>query len=178
MGWYDNSWIPFSFSGAHLKTIPRQEEGFAVTSPNLGTKVGTNGNATEDQAARQHTAFGKALYDLTHSEKVMNDLIFGRRVGLYELRGQIGSGNFSQVRLGIHDLTKGEILDTLSLFLFKLHFHGLVENDCRFKITVITSHVYIRNDPYYIRLYFLDTINNFMLIKSEKAHEPCSLTLM
>uniref|UniRef100_A0A3B5AZ18 non-specific serine/threonine protein kinase n=1 Tax=Stegastes partitus TaxID=144197 RepID=A0A3B5AZ18_9TELE len=39
----------------------------------------------------------------------MNDLTFGRRVGLYELRGEIGSGNFSQVRLGIHDLTKERV---------------------------------------------------------------------
>uniref|UniRef100_A0A3Q1G3F0 non-specific serine/threonine protein kinase n=1 Tax=Acanthochromis polyacanthus TaxID=80966 RepID=A0A3Q1G3F0_9TELE len=39
----------------------------------------------------------------------MNDLTFGRRVGLYELRGEIGSGNFSQVRLGIHDLTKEKV---------------------------------------------------------------------
>ncbi|XP_030608521.1 serine/threonine-protein kinase NIM1-like isoform X2 [Archocentrus centrarchus] len=94
---------------AHLKTIPRQEDVFTVMSPNLGTKVGTKGNAAKDEAAMQHTSFGKALYDLTHSERVMNDLIFGRRVGLYELRGQIGSGNFSQVRLGIHDLTKERV---------------------------------------------------------------------
>ncbi|XP_054452742.1 serine/threonine-protein kinase NIM1-like [Anoplopoma fimbria] len=57
----------------------------------------------------QLTAFGKALYDLTHSERVMDDLTSGRRVGLYKLRGEIGSGNFSQVRLGIHDLTKERV---------------------------------------------------------------------
>lgn len=62
----------------------------------------------------QRTALGKAVYDLTHSERVMDDLTFGRRVGFYELRGEIGSGNFSQVRLGIHDLTKGEMLGVLS----------------------------------------------------------------
>lgn len=62
------------------------------------------------------TAFGKAFYDLTHSERVMNDLTLGRRVGLYELKGEIGSGNFSKVRLGIHDLTKGEMLGVLALF--------------------------------------------------------------
>lgn len=73
----------------------------------------TKENMTEEQEAMQRTTFGKALYDLSHSEKVMNDLIFGRRVGLYELRGEIGSGNFSQVRLGIHDLTKGEIFHAL-----------------------------------------------------------------
>lgn len=89
-----------------------------MMSPNVGKKAGTKENETGDEAAMQHTAFGKALYDLTHSEKVMNDLIFGRRVGLYELRGEIGSGNFSQVRLGIHDLTKGEIFDALSFVTF------------------------------------------------------------
>lgn len=56
----------------------------------------------------QPTAFQKACYDLTHSERAMNDRVVGRRVGLYELRGVIGSGNFSQVRFGIHDLTKGK----------------------------------------------------------------------
>ncbi|XP_022059333.2 serine/threonine-protein kinase NIM1 [Acanthochromis polyacanthus] len=64
---------------------------------------------TDDEESIRRTALGKALYDLTHSEKVMNDLTFGRRVGLYELRGEIGSGNFSQVRLGIHDLTKEKV---------------------------------------------------------------------
>lgn len=73
----------------------------------------------------QLTAFEKAFYDLTHSEKVMNDLTFGRRVGLYELRGEIGSGNFSQVRLGIHDLTKGEKLGAF-LFFFTPIFSASV----------------------------------------------------
>lgn len=76
----------------------------------------------DQQEKMQRTVYEKAFYDLTHSEKVMNDLTFGRRVGLYELRGEIGSGNFSQVRLGIHDLTKGEIsfLNTN----FQIFIHG------------------------------------------------------
>ncbi|XP_038575295.1 serine/threonine-protein kinase NIM1-like [Micropterus salmoides] len=97
---------------AHLNSTPRPEEIFTLTSPKIGGKVGnkeTKENMTEAQENMQHTAFGKAFYDLTHSERVMNDLTFGRRVGLYELRGEIGSGNFSQVRLGIHDLTKERV---------------------------------------------------------------------
>ncbi|KAL3988739.1 hypothetical protein ACER0C_013057 [Sarotherodon galilaeus] len=116
--------------GAHLKTIPRQEDGFTVMSPNLGKKVGTKANETGDEAAMQHTAFGKALYDLTHSEKVMNDLIFGRRVGLYELRGEIGSGNFSQVRLGIHDLTKERVaVKVLDKARLDKHSQGLFASE-------------------------------------------------
>ncbi|XP_070830532.1 serine/threonine-protein kinase NIM1-like [Chaetodon trifascialis] len=95
---------------AHLKSTPHRDDIFTLTSPNVRKKVETKENVTEEQEVmQQRTAFGKALYDLTHSEKVMNELTFGRRVGLYELRGEIGSGNFSQVRLGIHDLTKERV---------------------------------------------------------------------
>ncbi|XP_066508230.1 serine/threonine-protein kinase NIM1-like [Hoplias malabaricus] len=55
------------------------------------------------------TVFEQAVHNLTHSERIINDLTFGRRIGFYELRGEIGSGNFSQVRLGIHDLTKERV---------------------------------------------------------------------
>ncbi|KAF7663659.1 hypothetical protein LDENG_00204290 [Lucifuga dentata] len=44
---------------------------------------------------------------MSHNKKVIDDLILGRRIGFYELRGEIGQGNFSNVRLGIHTLTKG-----------------------------------------------------------------------
>lgn len=67
----------------------------------------------DEQEMTPLTAFGKVCYDLTHSERVMDDLTFGRRVGLYELRGEIGSGNFSRVRYGIHALTKGEMIGLL-----------------------------------------------------------------
>lgn len=93
-----------------MKTASCQEETITLMSPKSLKKLELKENKTEEQDFAQRTALGKALHDLNHSEKVMNDLIFGRRVGLYELRGEIGSGNFSQVRLGIHDLTKGEIL--------------------------------------------------------------------
>ncbi|XP_019712195.1 serine/threonine-protein kinase NIM1-like [Hippocampus comes] len=62
-----------------------------------------------EQEVARHTAFSKASYDLSHSQRVMDELTFGRRVGFYELRGEIGSGNFSRVRLGIHDLTKERV---------------------------------------------------------------------
>lgn len=45
---------------------------------------------------------------MSHNERVINDVMLGRRVAFYELRGEIGTGNFSQVKLGVHELTKGE----------------------------------------------------------------------
>ncbi|CAL8308152.1 unnamed protein product [Lota lota] len=46
---------------------------------------------------------------MTHNERVGNDLLLERRVGFYELRGEIGQGNFSYVRLGIHALTQERV---------------------------------------------------------------------
>lgn len=101
--------IIFSASGTHLKSTPPQGGVVTLLSAKGGKTLETQENTTEEQEAMRRTAFGKAFYDMSHSERVMDDLTFGRRVGLYELRGQIGCGNFSQVRLGIHDLTKGEV---------------------------------------------------------------------
>lgn len=56
---------------------------------------------------RRQSPFERLVYDMAHNEKMVNDLTLGRRVGFYELRGEIGQGNFSTVRLGIHALTKG-----------------------------------------------------------------------
>ncbi|XP_062338325.1 serine/threonine-protein kinase NIM1-like [Osmerus eperlanus] len=65
--------------------------------------------AADAQQVKSHTALERALYDLSHTERVMNDVILGRRVAFYELRGEIGCGNFSKVKLGIHDLTKERV---------------------------------------------------------------------
>ncbi|KAG9332239.1 hypothetical protein JZ751_015530 [Albula glossodonta] len=63
----------------------------------------------EEERPAKRTPFERVLYDMTHNEAVLNDIMLGRRVGLYQLRGQIGSGNFSQVKLGIHTLTKERV---------------------------------------------------------------------
>lgn len=37
----------------------------------------------------------------------------GRRVGLYRFCGDIGRGNFSRVKLAVHQLTRGEFSHTI-----------------------------------------------------------------
>ncbi|XP_013869673.1 serine/threonine-protein kinase NIM1 [Austrofundulus limnaeus] len=63
---------------------------------------------TEAERLKQ-TPFERIIYDMAHNEKIINDLMLGRRVGFYELRGEIGHGNFSTVKLGIHSLTKERV---------------------------------------------------------------------
>ncbi|GCB63897.1 serine/threonine-protein kinase NIM1-like [Scyliorhinus torazame] len=55
------------------------------------------------------TPFEKVIYDMRSNKKVKNELILGQRIGFYQLRGEIGIGNFSKVKLGIHCLTKEKV---------------------------------------------------------------------
>ncbi|MGH0176977.1 UNVERIFIED_CONTAM: hypothetical protein FKN15_010054 [Acipenser sinensis] len=67
---------------------------------------------TEEEGGRQRrlTAFEKLTLDMSHDEKVVKELTLGKRIGFYRVRGEIGSGNFSNVKLGIHSLTKEQTL--------------------------------------------------------------------
>ncbi|KAM9789207.1 serine/threonine-protein kinase NIM1-like [Neosynchiropus ocellatus] len=94
---------------AHLRTAPCKAEVITVTERRCHGDLEAKENLPDELELRRLTAFEKAFYDLAHSEKAMTDLTFGRRVGLYELRGEIGSGNFSRVRLGKHDLTRERV---------------------------------------------------------------------
>lgn len=69
---------------------------------------GSKDSGEEDQP-RQLTPFEKLTQDMCQDEKVVREITLGKRIGFYRIRGEIGSGNFSQVKLGIHSLTKGRI---------------------------------------------------------------------
>lgn len=56
---------------------------------------------------RRLTPYEKLSLDLTQDQQIMKEITLGRRIGFYRIRGELGSGNFSQVKLGIHVLTKG-----------------------------------------------------------------------
>ncbi|KFV17623.1 Serine/threonine-protein kinase NIM1 [Tauraco erythrolophus] len=64
-----------------------------------------------DEEGRQHglTPFEKLMQDMSQNEKVVKELTLGKRIGFYRVRGELGSGNFSQVKLGIHSLTKEKV---------------------------------------------------------------------
>ncbi|XP_040194888.1 serine/threonine-protein kinase NIM1 [Rana temporaria] len=58
---------------------------------------------------RKLTPLEKLTHDMSHDEKTVKEVTLGKRIGFYRLRGEIGSGNFSQVKLGIHVLTKERV---------------------------------------------------------------------
>ena len=62
----------------------------------------------EPQQECYRTAYERLSYDLANDKRCQKEVTLGKRIGFYCLRGQLGCGNFSQVKLGIHVLTKGE----------------------------------------------------------------------
>ncbi|XP_041642744.1 serine/threonine-protein kinase NIM1 [Cheilinus undulatus] len=66
---------------------------------------------TDDEGAtvRRLTPLEKLNLDMCQDERVVRELTVGRRIGFYKIRGEIGCGNFSHVKLGIHALTKDKV---------------------------------------------------------------------
>ncbi|XP_042250350.1 serine/threonine-protein kinase NIM1 [Thunnus maccoyii] len=55
------------------------------------------------------TPLQKLTTDMCKDEKTIKELIIGRRVGFYKVRGEIGYGTFSRVKLAFHALTKDKV---------------------------------------------------------------------
>lgn len=53
------------------------------------------------------TPLEKLTGDMCKDESTIKELMIGRRVGFYKVRGEIGCGTFSRVKLAFHALTKG-----------------------------------------------------------------------
>lgn len=61
-----------------------------------------------EQQHREKTPFERLTYDLAHDERYLKEITLGKRIGFYRIRGELGSGNFCQVKMGIHSLTRGK----------------------------------------------------------------------
>ncbi|KAM7369333.1 hypothetical protein PAMP_013608 [Pampus punctatissimus] len=55
------------------------------------------------------TPLQKLTMDMCKDKKTIKELIIGRRVGFYKVRGEIGYGTFSRVKLAFHALTKDKV---------------------------------------------------------------------
>uniref|UniRef100_A0A665WQS8 non-specific serine/threonine protein kinase n=1 Tax=Echeneis naucrates TaxID=173247 RepID=A0A665WQS8_ECHNA len=66
----------------------------------------------EDEEAETRvplTPLQKLTNDMCKDEKTIKELIIGRRVGFYKVRGEIGYGTFSRVKMAFHALTKDKV---------------------------------------------------------------------
>lgn len=65
------------------------------------------GKKNEAEKERKQTPYEKVCDDVNNDERYLKELALGKRIGLYRLRGDLGSGNFSRVKMGVHCLTRG-----------------------------------------------------------------------
>ncbi|CAM9800873.1 unnamed protein product [Lampetra fluviatilis] len=55
------------------------------------------------------TPFERLTWEARTDEVAVRESVLGKRISFYRIRGEIGSGNFSQVKLGVHLLTREKV---------------------------------------------------------------------
>ncbi|KAK7895411.1 hypothetical protein WMY93_020736 [Mugilogobius chulae] len=63
----------------------------------------------EEPKKKVTTPLQRLTTDMCRDERTIKELVIGRRVGFYKVRGEIGYGTFSRVKLGFHALTKDKV---------------------------------------------------------------------
>ncbi|XP_012696586.2 serine/threonine-protein kinase NIM1 [Clupea harengus] len=64
----------------------------------------------EEGGMKKHlTPLERLSMNMCHDQKTVKELLVGSRVGFYLVRGQIGYGSFSKVKLAFHALTKDKV---------------------------------------------------------------------
>lgn len=79
---------------------------FSSSSNSMPSAAAVNVAFAKDEKKRL-TAYEKLLYASQHDMRFKAEEKAGRRIGFYRIRGDIGLGNFSRVKLGLHLLAKG-----------------------------------------------------------------------
>lgn len=87
---------------------------FSSSSNSMPSAAAVNVSFAKDEKKRL-TAYEKLLYASQHDMRFKAEEKAGRRIGFYRIRGDIGLGNFSRVKLGLHLLAKGTNISIKSL---------------------------------------------------------------
>lgn len=53
------------------------------------------------------TPYERVTAELNNDRTALKEITLGKRIGFYRIRNELGTGNFSQVKMGLHVLTKG-----------------------------------------------------------------------
>lgn len=73
-------------------------------SSSAGRTNGSTGGATP---ATTKSPFERLVDNLRNNPEYKKEMALNRLIGFYRIGSEIGTGNFSQVRLGLHLLTRG-----------------------------------------------------------------------
>jgi len=90
--------------------------------------------------------YDQQAWNLQNDEHWLSDITLGRRIGFYELKGDIGRGNFSSVRLAKHSITDERVAIKL---IDKTKLDGKMTKMLLREITVMDA----CHHPHLVRLY-------------------------
>lgn len=91
---------------ARASQVSPQVHRYSIYTLTDSSECGSDKEEEEDPSKRL-TPLEKLTLEMCNDENTIKELTVGRRVGFYKVRGQIGCGNFSKVKLAVHALTKG-----------------------------------------------------------------------
>ncbi|CAL1265467.1 unnamed protein product [Larinioides sclopetarius] len=104
------------------------------------------------------TPYQKVLHKLQTDEKWHQDITQGKRIGLYRLKEELGTGNFSQVRAGVHALTKERVA-------VKILDKSKLDNKTQKMLAREILSMETLHHPHVIRLYeVLETLSRIYLV--------------
>lgn len=69
-----------------------------------------NREGSREDATTRLSSYDKLTHDLSTSDKLKQEVALGKRIGFYRIRGELGTGNFCQVKMGIHALARGRYI--------------------------------------------------------------------
>ena len=87
----------------------REMQNGTTQSLSQGGTSDSNQNGLDEESDKKVTPYERLSQDLSNDPRVLKEITLGKRIGFYRIRGELGSGNFSQVKMGIHALTKGNV---------------------------------------------------------------------
>ncbi|CEF59588.1 Protein kinase domain and Serine/threonine-/dual specificity protein kinase, catalytic domain and Protein kinase-like domain-containing protein [Strongyloides ratti] len=91
--------------GSHNNPYPFSRA-ISTQSFALGLK---NVSSEEQKNTPQMTLYERTLYLLANDPAQQKEVALGKRIGFYRLGKELGAGNFSKVKLGVHVLTKEKV---------------------------------------------------------------------
>ncbi|KAF4533225.1 hypothetical protein B566_EDAN005140 [Ephemera danica] len=75
----------------------------------VASRTSPSGSSGGSPCGPELSPYEQLLQGLHHDERWLKEVTLGKRVGLYRFRGELGSGNFSQVKLAVHQLTRERV---------------------------------------------------------------------
>ena len=100
-----------SFPSQNFKM--RDDSEFVVDNKSSGGLTMTSSNNNSSDSV---TPFEKLTYNLKNNSIYTKEIVLGKLIGFYRIGDEIGIGNFSKVKRGVHLLTKGNFKYTGSFF--------------------------------------------------------------